>query len=92
MPTTTVEPSATPTRVAPSLNLPPLTCIFQSGPGCFDYCADPANQSECQAAYDFVEAQGADSALWISCIAPASGPNVGNPQDCLEQAWRSRNP
>jgi hypothetical protein len=80
----------TPTREAPStLALPPLTCIFQSGEGCYDYCADSANQSECDSARDFVRAQGADPEFWLECIAPGPGPNEGNPQQCLEDAWRA---
>jgi hypothetical protein len=83
----------TPTKKAPStLALPPLTCIFQSGQGCFDYCADAANTTECNSASDFVRAQGADPEFWLDCIAPGPGANVGNPQVCLEDAWRELNP
>ncbi len=82
----------TPTRPAPNLALPPLTCIFQSGTGCFDYCQQPANLSECNSAKDFVRAQGADPDVWLTCLAPGPGPNQGNPQDCLRQAWYAANP
>jgi hypothetical protein len=91
-PTPLATETPTPTRPAPNLALPPLTCIFQSGQGCYDYCQNPANSAECQSAKDFVRAQGADPDFWLSCIAPATGPNVGNPQKCLEDAWRKLNP
>ncbi len=98
LPTATATPTPlptetpTPTKVAPRLNLPNLTCIFQSGQGCADYCQDSANANECGAARRFVEAQGADFDFWLSCVAPGPGPNVGNPQTCLEDAWRKKNP
>jgi hypothetical protein len=82
----------TPTRTAPNLALPPLTCIFQSGTGCFDYCQEPANLNECNSARDFVRAQGADPEAWFRCLSPGPGPNQGNPQDCLRQAWYAANP
>lgn len=95
-PTETPTPPATetptPTKVAPNLALPPLTCIFQSGIGCYDYCQDAANAAECQSAKAFVQAQNADPDFWLNCIAPGPGPNVGNPQRCLEDAWRKLNP
>jgi len=95
-PTETPTPPATetptPTKVAPNLALPPLTCIFQSGIGCYDYCQNPANAAECQSAKAFVQAQNADPDFWLNCIAPGPGPNVGNPQRCLEDAWRKLNP
>lgn len=90
MPTET--PTATATKEAPSLALPPLTCIFQSGVGCFDYCQQAENETECNSARDFVSAQGADPAVWLECIASGPGPNTGNPQKCLEDAWRANNP
>jgi hypothetical protein len=92
--TSTPEPTLTPTatKEAPALSLPPLTCIFQSGQGCFDYCADDGNRSECNAARDFVEAQGVDPDFFFNCLSPGSGPNEGNPQTCLDDAWRERNP
>jgi len=90
MPTET--PTATPTKEAPPLALPPLTCIFQSGVGCYDYCQAPENAGECNSARDFVTAQGADAEAWLQCIASGPGPNVGNPQKCLEEAWRIANP
>lgn len=74
------------------LALPPLTCIFQSGVGCYDYCQDPANEAECDSARQFVRAQNADPDVWLNCVAPEPGPNVGNPQECLEEAWRANNP
>ncbi len=95
-PTETPTPPATdtptPTKAAPNLALPPLTCIFQSGIGCYDYCQNPANAAECQSAKAFVQAQNADPDFWLNCIAPGPGPNVGNPQRCLEDAWRKLNP
>jgi len=91
-PLPTETPTATPTKEAPALALPPLTCIFQSGVGCFDYCQQPANEGECNSARDFVTAQGADPFVWLDCIASGPGPNTGNPQKCLEDAWRANNP
>jgi hypothetical protein len=101
-PTSTATPPATdtptptltltPTRVAPQLALPPLTCIFQSGAGCFDYCQIADNLSECNSAKSFVRAQGADPDVWFQCLSPGTGPNQGNPQDCLRQAWYAANP
>jgi hypothetical protein len=90
--TETSIPSATPTKQAPNLALPPLTCIYQSGGGCFDYCQQAGNASECNSARSFIEAQGADFDAWMRCVSPGSGPNTGNPQDCLRQAWYSNNP
>lgn len=92
-PVPTETPTPTPTKEAPStLALPPLTCIFQSGTGCFDYCQNADNASECESAKDFIRAQDADPDVWFECLAPESGPNVGNPQLCLEDAWRAANP
>lgn len=91
-PTPIATETPTPTRPAPNLALPPLTCIFQSGVSCYEYCQDPGNQAECQSARQFVAAQNADPDVWLSCIAPGPGPNVGNPQACLEEAWRALNP
>jgi len=90
-PTATVPPTAAPTVTAqaPNLALPPLTCIFQSGVGCFDYCQAAENSAECQSARSFVSAQAADPDVFFSCLGTAPGPNQGNPQDCLEQAWRA---
>lgn len=92
-PTVTPTPSPTPTPEVPFLALPPLDCAYGDiGVGCFDYCADPANAEECTDALDFVSAQDADAEYWLNCIAPGPGPNVGNPQVCLEEAWRLLNP
>jgi hypothetical protein len=82
----------TPTRIAPVLNLPPLTCIFQSGMGCYDYCNDSANNAECQAAWDFVEAQEADPDVFFQCLGTQPGPNTGDAEECLKEAWRADNP
>lgn len=87
--TPTPTPEPTPTVPAPNLSLPPLTCIFQSGVGCFDYCQNPDNQSECESARSFIRAQGANPDVFFQCIAPGPGPNQGNAQDCLEEAWRA---
>jgi hypothetical protein len=95
VPTATVPPTETllpATQAAPNLALPPLTCIFQSNTGCYDYCQAAENADECQSARDFIEAQNADPDAWFECLAPGPGPNVGNPQACLEEAWRARNP
>jgi len=92
-PTATATATATPTKTAPStLSLPNLTCIYQSDTGCLDYCNDAANTDECQGAKDFVSAQGADPDVWLQCVAPAAGPNLGEPLECLRDAWRANNP
>lgn len=87
--TPTPTPEPTPTQAAPNLALPPLTCIFQSGVGCFDFCQEPDNQDECQSASSFIGAQDANPDVFFECIAPGPGPNQGNAQDCLEEAWRA---
>lgn len=96
VPTATPTPTSTPTptREAPSdLALPPLSCIFSSeAGGCFDYCQNPDNQAECASARDFIEAQNADADYWFECVAPGPGPNEGNPNECLKEAWREANP
>lgn len=92
-PTVTPTPSPTPTPEVPFLALPPLACAYTTqGIGCFEYCSDPANAEECSEARDFVSAQDADAEYWLNCISPGPGPNVGNPQVCLEEAWRLLNP
>jgi hypothetical protein len=90
--TPTPAPTATPTKIAPSLNLPPLTCIFQSGTGCSDYCAEPSHLTECNTARTFLEAQGVDSNVFFNCLSPSSGPNTGNPVECIRQGWYAKNP
>lgn len=90
-PTPIATETPVPTVPAPNLALPPLTCIFQSGVGCYDYCQNAENAAECQSARDFVQAQNADPDQWLNCIAPGPGANVGNPQACLEEAWRALN-
>lgn len=95
IPTATLPPTETapaPTQAPPSLALPPLTCIFQSSTGCYDYCQAEENATECQSAREFIEAQNADADAWFECLAPGPGANVGNPQACLEEAWHARNP
>ncbi len=93
-PTETPIPTETPTptKPAPALPLPPLTCIFQSGSGCFDYCNDPANTGECNGARDFVQALSADPDVFFQCLGTQPGANTGNAQECLEDAWRAANP
>lgn len=90
-PTPTETPTPTATPEPPDLTLPPLACIFQSGEGCFDYCAKAENEGECTSARDFITAQDADPDVWFECLSPGSGENVGNPQQCLEQAWFANN-
>jgi len=94
-PTATMTPTATltptPTKIAPNLQLPQLTCIFTSE-GCLNYCKLPANAAECQGAKDFIKAQGANADVWFECIAPESGQVGGEPKKCLEDAWRAQNP
>lgn len=95
-PTATPEPTATitpsPTPPPPDLAIPPLTCIFQSGTGCFDYCNDTANQAECTGAANFLQAQGVDSDVFFECLSPGPGANQGNPQECLREGWYAANP
>jgi len=88
--TPTPTPTATPTLVAPTtLDLPPLTCIFEDSSTCQQYCNDSSNSSECQRARDYISAQDADPAFWFSCVSDTSGDNRGNPIRCLEDAWRA---
>ena len=85
-PTATITPIPTPT--IPPLQLPNLTCLVQSQTGCLDYCQNVANLKECDQARDTVETQGADFTAFLKCLQPAAGPNTGNPQSCLETAYR----
>ena len=88
----TATPTETPTPTPPDLALPPLTCLFQSGVGCFDYCNDAANAAECTAASEFLQAQSVDSAVFFDCLSPGPGANQGNPQKCLADGWFAANP
>jgi hypothetical protein len=99
-PTPTITPSPAPTETpSPSptvdiprnLGLPPLECLY-SGPGCYDFCQDPSNRVECDSAREFLSRQRIDPDTWFNCVAPGPGANVGNPQKCLEEAWRAANP
>ena len=91
-PTATEEPTATPTQEVPrNLGLPPLECLY-TGSGCYDYCQDPANQTDCTGAREFLVRERVDPDTWFNCVAPGPGANVGNPQQCLEDAWRAANP
>lgn len=74
------------------LALPPLACLHQEGASCYEYCQDPANQPDCDSARQFVRAQNADPDVWFNCVAPEPGPNAGDPEQCLEQAWQANNP
>lgn len=91
VPTETPLPTETPTPTleAPNLALPPLTCILQNVQGCFDYCQAAENASECNGARQFITAQDADFDVFIQCMSPGPGPNVGTAQECIEEAWRS---
>ncbi len=92
-PLPTETPTPTPTPEPPDLQVPGLlTCYYQSGISCYDYCRDPDNAAECSGAKDFVRAQGADPDVWLNCIAPGPGPNVGDPMECLIDAWYAANP
>jgi hypothetical protein len=85
--------TATPTREVPEqLSLPGLDCIYQSGQGCYDYCAEPGHVDTCNAARAFLDAEGVDPDAWFNCFSPGPGLNQGDALDCLEQAWRVRNP
>jgi hypothetical protein len=91
-PTATAEPTATPTQQVPqNLGLPPLECLY-TGPGCYDYCQDPANQTDCSGAREFLIRERVDPDTWFNCVASGPGANVGNPQECLAEAWRVANP
>ncbi len=93
LPTETPTPTLTPTPNVPRLDLPVLTCIFQTSPSCAAYCADAAHAAECNSARLLVEQQGADADFWLDCIsAPGSDRNVGDPQQCLNEAWLAANP
>ena len=93
LPTETPTPTVTPTPSIPHLDLPVLTCIFQTSPSCAVYCADTAHTAECDAARALVEQQGADADFWLACISPlGSDRNVGDPQECLNEAWLAANP
>ena len=91
-PTPTEAPTPTPTPPPPDLALPPLTCLFQSGVGCFDYCNDAANAAECTAASEFLQAQSVDPTVFFDCLSPGPGANQGNPQQCLADGWYAANP
>jgi hypothetical protein len=91
-PTDSSLPTGSSPGGGPELALPPLACLFQDGVGCFDYCQDPAHEADCNSARQFVSAQNADPDVWLNCVAPGPGPNVGDPQSCLEEAWRANNP
>jgi hypothetical protein len=90
--TPTPTPTATPTPTVPPLQLPNLTCLVTSTTGCLDYCQNIDNLKECDQARDAVETQGADFTAFLKCLEPASGPNTGNPQTCLEDAYRAKHP
>ncbi|MGF1504349.1 MAG: hypothetical protein ACFB51_04320, partial [Anaerolineae bacterium] len=83
----TETPTATPTPDIPPLYAPPLTCIFQSGIGCFDYCNDAENAGECEAAADFLEAQGVDAEQFFICLGTEPGANIGTTLVCLDEGW-----
>lgn len=92
-PTETPTPTLTPTPNVPDLDLPVLTCIFQTSPSCAVYCADEAHASECETARSLVEQQGADPDFWLDCVSPlGSDRNIGDPQQCLVEAWLAANP
>ena len=86
-PTPTVTPTPEPTL--PPLSLPNLTCLVQSQTGCLDYCQNVSNLQECDAARNTVETiDHADFTAFLKCLEPTTGPNTGNPQTCLENAYR----
>lgn len=91
-PTPLPTSTPTPTATVPPLQLPNLTCLVQTTTGCLDYCQTLDNLKECDQARSQVEAQGADFTVFLKCVAPAPGPNTGNPQKCLEDAYRARHP
>jgi hypothetical protein len=85
-------PTPSPTPEPPDLEVPNLECIFNRNVGgCFDYCNDPANADQCQGARNFIDAQGADPDVFFQCLSPSSGANVGNAQQCLDEAWIANN-
>ncbi len=91
-PTDSSLPTSSSTGGGPELALPPLACLFQEGVGCFDYCQDAAHEVDCDSARQFVRAQNADPDVWLNCVASEPGPNTGDPQQCLEEAWQANNP
>lgn len=95
-PTSTATPlptsTPTPTATVPPLALPNLTCLVQTTPGCLDYCQNIDNLKECDQARIQVEGEGADFTAFLKCLEPAPGANTGNPQTCLEAAYRAKNP
>jgi hypothetical protein len=91
-PTDSSLPTGSSTGGGPELALPPLACLYQEGVGCFDYCQDAAHEVDCDSARQFVRAQNADPDVWLNCVASEPGPNTGDPQQCLEEAWQANNP
>jgi hypothetical protein len=93
-PTETPTPTATATATAtvPPLSLPNLTCLVQSTTGCLTYCQNIDNLQECDQARAAVENQKADFTVFLKCLEPSPGANTGNAQDCMEEAYRARNP
>jgi hypothetical protein len=85
-PTPTVTPTPEPT--IPPLQLPNLTCLVQSQTGCLDYCQNTDNLTECAQAKAVVENEGGDFTAFLKCLEPVTGANTGNPQTCLENAYR----
>jgi hypothetical protein len=92
VPTDSSLPTGSSTGGGPELALPPLACLYQEGVGCFDYCQDAAHEVDCDSARQFVRAQNADPDVWLNCVASEPGPNTGDPQQCLEEAWQANNP
>jgi hypothetical protein len=94
-PLATATPTITPTATKSppqNLEIPSLTCIFQSGIGCSDYCKNPANAQECDGAKAKLERENIKFDLWLQCVAPGPGPNTGDANTCLGTAWLASNP
>lgn len=88
--TSTPTPTPTPTPMAPPLSYPVLPCLDNTTQGdCANYCRIPANSNVCNPARDLVEGQGADWLTFLQCI---SGPTMGEPRTCMEEAWYVRQP
>lgn len=89
-PTVTATPTAspTPTPEMPFIPLPPLACLTDERISCYDYCNGADNAEECDESRALLQQYGVDFDYWLRCVAPGPGPNIGDPLDCLEDAWR----
>jgi hypothetical protein len=96
-PTPTIEPTPTVIEASPpthevlhNLAYPPLDCLH-TRPGCYDFFKDPDNRLIYASAREFLSSQRVDPDTWFNCVAPGPGAPIGDPQMCLEEAWRAAN-